>query len=193
MTSNRDIRQLRERLSRVEEKLDRLCDALGVDTEEKAYASEEGQTRPPALLARPMMYGYEYRSPTTMMGLPLLHIATGVDPYTGRARIAKGWIAIGNIAIGAIALGGIAIGGFCFSGIAFGCLAFGGVGVGPVAAGGVALGYVALGGAAIGYYAIGGGAVGNHVVSASRQDAEAVEAFGRWLPWLMESVARSRQ
>ncbi len=192
MTSNRDIRQLKERLSRLEEKMDRLCDALGVAVEEDADALEVSQARPRPL-ARPVMYGYEYRSQATMMGLPLLHIATDVDPYTGRARVAKGWIAIGNIAIGAIALGGITMGGLCIGGIGLGGIVFGGVSMGGVAAGGVALGYVALGGAAIGCYALGGGALGSHVVSAGRQDPDAVRFFSRWLPWLLESIVRSPQ
>src|SRR5207244_5786630 len=51
-------------------------------------------------------YGYEYRSKATLFGLPLVHIAYGMDPETGRRRVAKGIIAIGDLAIGVIALGG---------------------------------------------------------------------------------------
>ena len=38
---------------------------------------------------------YEYRSKTTLFGWPLLHVAIGVNPATGRKRSAKGIIALG--------------------------------------------------------------------------------------------------
>ena len=53
---------------------------------------------------------YEYKSPLTIGGLPLLHVCGGVDPQTLRPQMAKGVIAIGNIAVGTIAIGGAAIG-----------------------------------------------------------------------------------
>ena len=34
------------------------------------------------------MYGYEYRSPRQIFGWPLVHIAKGIDPKTGRKRVA---------------------------------------------------------------------------------------------------------
>lgn len=47
--------------------------------------------------------GYEYKSKTTLWGLPLLHIHFGFEFCR-----AKGIIAIGNVATGWIAPGGIA-------------------------------------------------------------------------------------
>ncbi|PYT24302.1 MAG: hypothetical protein DMG58_26180 [Acidobacteria bacterium] len=97
--------------------------------------------------------------------LPLLSIAMGPDPAKGEIRgHAKGVIAIGDMATGWVALGGLARGG--------------------VALGGLSVGVVAWGGAAVGYYACGGAAFGQYVMSAATQDPEAVELFGRFLPWL---------
>ena len=128
-----------------------------------------------------MWMGYEMRFPAGD-GVPLLHIATGIDPATGRKRIAKGIIAIGDIAVGVIALGGVAVGVLSFGGLSLGLIALGGLSLGAgLALGGFAIGTVAVGGAAIGYYAMGGGAFGAHVVCGWRADPEAVRFFGGWL------------
>jgi hypothetical protein len=79
--------------------------------------------------------GYEYKTKARWFGLPLIHIAAGIDPETGRKRIAKGIIAIGNVAKGVIAIGGIAVGGITIGGISLGVLAFGGISFGIVALG----------------------------------------------------------
>src|SRR5207237_1743941 len=62
-------------------------------------------------VARDKIFGKEFRSKTTIAGIPLVHIATGIDPSTGKVRIAKGIIAIGDQAVGLVALGGLAWGG----------------------------------------------------------------------------------
>ena len=128
-------------------------------------------------MAPGMWMGYEMRFPAGD-GLPLLHIATGMDPATGRKRIAKGVIAIGDVAIGVIALGGVAVGALSFGGLSLGLLALGGLSIGAgLALGGLAIGAIAIGGAAIGYYAMGGGAFGAHVVCGWRTDPEALRFF----------------
>src|SRR5207253_7602976 len=43
--------------------------------------------------------GYEYRSKRTIFGVPLVHMASGIDPNTGRQRVARGIIAIGDRAV----------------------------------------------------------------------------------------------
>jgi hypothetical protein len=133
-----------------------------------------------------MYWGYEYRSELTILGWPLVHIAQGIDPQTGRPRIARGIIAIGNVAVGLFALGGVAAGG----------IAFGGVGLGIVGLGGVALGVLALGGCSIGLvfaaggmaaslmYAVGGLALAPHALGALGADPQLVRWLGRWLPGL---------
>jgi len=138
-----------------------------------------------AAMQRNQAVGSEWRSKTTLFGWPLVHIAHGVDPETGRMRIARGVIAIGNAAIGGLAMGGAAAGGIAIGGMgivslggcAVGGLALGGMAVGGVAIGGMAVGLIALGGMAVGYYAAGGGAFGTYVVTGSVQDPEAVAFF----------------
>jgi serine/threonine-protein kinase len=136
--------------------------------------------------------GFEYRSRRLVAGWPLVHIATGLDSRTGRVRVAKGIIAIGNVAVGVLAIGGLAAGGIAIGGGAVGVLALGGGAialafacgggaVGLVALGGIAVGMIALGGGAIGYYALGGGAWGVHTFGGNFQDPEAVQFFRYWL------------
>jgi RNA polymerase sigma factor (sigma-70 family) len=103
---------------------------------------------------------YEYRSPFTLLGLPLIHIRFNCV-VAGKRLPAVGWIAVGDKAFGILgAIGGIAVGGFSFGGIAIGLFALGGVGVGLFAFGGLSIGGIVMGGAALGYMAMGGGAIG---------------------------------
>jgi RNA polymerase sigma factor (sigma-70 family) len=103
---------------------------------------------------------YEYRSPRTFLGLPLLHVRFNCVA-AGKTLPAKGWIAIGEKAYGILfAFGAIAVGGISSGGLAFGLVALGGVGIGFLAFGGLALGFAVMGGAAAGYVAFGGGAIG---------------------------------
>ncbi len=144
-------------------------------------------------------YGIDYKSKTKVFGLPLVHVATGIDPRTGRMRIAKGIIAIGDIAFGVVAMGGVAVGGLTFGGLGVGVISLAGMAIGVLAAigggaigtfafGGMAVGVVALGGLAVGYYAFGGAAFGAHVISGTVQDPVAKEFFEpwarNWLEWL---------
>src|SRR5208282_4910573 len=89
--------------------------------------------------------GCDYRSRTTICGWPLLHVATGFDPLTGRKRIARGIIAIGDVAVGVLALGGCALGIIAIGGASIGLFALGGCAIGLLFAfGGVAIGGIAL-------------------------------------------------
>jgi len=140
--------------------------------------------------------GGEYRSRTVIGGLPLWHVAWGMDMRTGKKRVARGIIAIGDVAHGAFAFGGMAYGGFAFGGVAMGVVAVGGVGVGLIsfsglalallfAYGGFAISGIAVGGFALGYYANGGAAFGMYPLGANIQSPEAREFFRGWLgPWL---------
>jgi hypothetical protein len=146
--------------------------------------------------------GYEYRSAATLFGWPLIHIATGINPVTGRRRVAKGIIAIGDVAVGVVAIGGMAYGGLALGGSAIGLIAFGGAAIGlllavgggaigGIAVGGAAAGGVALGGCAAGYYAFGGAAFGPHPLGGNFQDAQAVEFFRQWLgPWVEQLLSK---
>jgi hypothetical protein len=120
----------------------------------------------PALVRQ--MFGREYKSKATIFGIPLFHYATGVDPRTGRKRIAKGIIAVGDMAIGAVSFGGLAMGGVTLGGASLGLMSLGGCSVGLILAiGGLAIGFAALGGGAIGGIAIGGGAIGYYAFGGS--------------------------
>jgi predicted Ser/Thr protein kinase len=126
---------------------------------------------------------FEYKSKRTIFGMPLLHVTQGVDPTTGRKRVARGFFAFGEIAIGVFAFGGYARGWFACGGMAVGgvaigglslgliswgglalalLLAVGGLSVGPLATGGAALGWNAMGGIAMGWDAVGGIVIAQH-------------------------------
>lgn len=148
---------------------------------------------------------FEYKSARTFLGLPLVHIYAGQHGRGGPKRIAKGWLAIGDVAIGGLAFGGVAMGGLAFGGVAFGILfafgglagalllAFGGLAVGGFSFGGLAIGYIAFGGAAFGYgaiggyargrYALGGDAKGESPISEGEDGLSAQEWFEEVLPW----------
>ncbi|MBN2137964.1 MAG: zinc-ribbon domain-containing protein [Sedimentisphaerales bacterium] len=133
---------------------------------------------------------YEYRSKRELFGLPMVHIVygMGIDPVTGRLRVAKGIIAIGNIAVGGLAIGGVSLGILSLGGLAAGLAVFGGMAVGLLAFGGMAIGLIAVGGGAVGYYALGGGAWGKHALGGNASDPEAVEFFKRFLGSYVEKL-----
>ncbi|MBQ9081326.1 MAG: helix-turn-helix transcriptional regulator [Clostridia bacterium] len=103
---------------------------------------------------------YEYKSKTTLWGMPLVHIHFGF----GLCR-AKGIIALGNVATGVVALGGLSVGLLAVGGLALGLLAVGGLALALLfALGGFALGLLALGGICVGAFAVGGIAIGVYSV-----------------------------
>jgi RNA polymerase sigma factor (sigma-70 family) len=103
---------------------------------------------------------YEYRSPRTFLGLPLLHIRLNCVE-AGKTLPAKGWVAVGNRAYGILfAAGTFAVGVISWGPVAVGALACGAFGIGLFAFGGLAIGLAAIGGAAVGYVAFGGGVIG---------------------------------
>jgi len=139
-------------------------------------------------------FGYEYKSGITILGLPLFHIAQGINPETGRPRVAKGIIAVGNVAIGVIAFGGIALGGFTFGGMSIGLVALGGLAMGAIAVGGAAIGITfALGGVALSAkYAIGGLAIAPHAIGSTGADPEALKLLEKWFPDISKMFPGSR-
>ena len=141
----------------------------------------------PPQLRRAM--GFEYRSKREFLGLPLLQVAFGVDPATGKGRTARGVFAIGEraqgvfafggMALGVCAFGGIGVGVISFSGISLGLIAFGGFAIGLLAAyGGMALAPIAIGGVAVGYIAAGGAAFGAHAMGGNAHDPLARAVLG---------------
>ena len=92
---------------------------------------------------------FEYRSKEEINGLPLIHINIGTDPDTGRPRVAKGVVAIGNIAFGVVSIGAAAFGVVTLAAFGLGVVSLAGVAIGIVALGAVALGYEFALGAAV--------------------------------------------
>jgi len=138
-----------------------------------------------------------------LWGMPLVHVAIGIDPVTGRKRVARGMVAVGNVAVGVLAVGGIAAGGMTIGGVSIGLISLGGVAIGLLAAlggsaigsialGGAALGFVAVGGAACGYYACGGAAAGVVATGGNVANPAAAAMFTAWaryeLWWLVGTV-----
>ncbi len=112
--------------------------------------------------------GFEYKSPRTLFGLPLLHVVAGFDPVTGKQRVARGIVAVGGRAHGWLAFGGVATGGVAIGGCAIGGLAIGGCAIGLVALGGCALALLlGVGGFATGYLALAGNAFGVHIADST--------------------------
>jgi hypothetical protein len=133
--------------------------------------------------------GYEYRSPITILGWPLVHIAFGINPETGLPLFAKGIFAVGNFALGVVAVGGFAFGGFTLAGIGAGLFVFAGIAAGVVALGGMAVGlYLAAGGLAVSLqYALGALALAPHKVDAN---CATVDMINRWGLWFLKECRR---
>lgn len=143
----------------------------------------DGRARPAGSMTG-ISWGYEYRSKAEFLGLPLVHIAQGIDPQTGRPRVARGIIAVGNLAFGVLAVGGMAVGGISLGGLGLGILAVGGIAVGGIAFGGLAAAlYLAVGGLAVSAtYAIGGMAIAPHALGSNSVDPAMLEKLRHWLP-----------
>lgn len=135
-------------------------------------------------------WSYEYRSKIQVLGLPLIHIAQGIDPKTGMPRIARGFIAIGNIALGVIAVGGFAFGLLSLGGITIGGLVFAGIGIGVISFGGLAVSlFLSVGGLAISLkYAVGGLGIAPYVIDAARTDPEFIRILESWWPGISHSL-----
>ncbi len=107
-------------------------------------AKECGASFPPA--------AYEYRSRSSLLGLPLVHVRIG-DRFDVLRGPVKAWIAIGSShAVGVIfASGGIAVAPLSFGGIAIGVLPFGAFALGMFSLGAISLGLWAYGALALGW------------------------------------------
>jgi hypothetical protein len=129
--------------------------------------------------------GYEWKSHTTVLGYPLVHVAFGRDAR-GRLRVAKGVIAIGQFAIGLVTLAQFGIGIlFGFGQFFLALTAVAQVAVTPVfGIGQLATGYIAIGQLAVGYYTLGQFAYGVYAWSVNQRTPEALEFFLRLFPFL---------
>jgi tRNA A-37 threonylcarbamoyl transferase component Bud32 len=137
---------------------------------------------PPSV--RDAIGGFEYRSKLTLFGWPLVHVAHGIDPRTGKRRVAKGIFAQGSRAIGLVAIGGRAIGVLAFGRFAIGVFALGALAIGALSSGGMALALIlgwggavaaplAFGGVGLGWWVLAGIPFGVHA-----NDGEAMRVLG---------------
>lgn len=146
------------------------------------------QAQPSVVIGGPMMrygYGYEWKSEAELFGWPLIHIAQGFDPATGRPRVARGVIAIGDIAIGGLAVGGAAFGGVTLGGFSLGVFSMGGLAIGVIAAlgGGAIGGMIAIGGLAVSLgYAVGGLALAPNFMGGNGASPDFLRLLEQWLP-----------
>lgn len=103
--------------------------------------------------------GYEWKSKTTVMGYPLVHVAYGRDE-NGKLRVAKGVVAIGQFGIGVITIAQFGVGflfglgQFMLAPLVLAQFAVGLFAVGQFALGLFALGMLAMGVKAIGVAAL---------------------------------------
>jgi RNA polymerase sigma factor (sigma-70 family) len=95
---------------------------------------------------------YEYRSRSSLFGLPLVHVRLG-DRFDLLRGPVKAWIAIGSShTVGVIfASGGIAVAPLSFGGIAIGLLPFGAISMGMFPIGAISFGVWAYGALAFGW------------------------------------------
>jgi len=129
--------------------------------ETRSVRAEEERRRPELFHLPPQQQSRtrEYRSQTTLLGIPLVHVRYA--PPASQAGPAFGWIAVGDRAVGILfALGAMAAGGVSVGSVSAGVVAVGGVSVGIVSLGGVALGLLALGSLATGVVALGAFSLG---------------------------------
>ena len=126
---------------------------------------------------------FEYRSEDELFGLPLIHITRGIDPNTGRRRVSRGIIAIGEVAIGVIAVGGFVLGGIAIGGMGIGIIAIGGVAFGVMALGAISFGlFFAMGTVALSLmYAIGWSALAPHFIGANGIGGSFLRVIREWL------------
>ena len=122
--------------------------------------------------------GYEWKSRTKLFGIPLVHVAFGRDP-TGRVRVAKGFVAIGQFGIGAVTIAQFGIGIILGAGqFAFGVFGIGQVVVGLVlGVGQFAAGVLAIGQIVVGIYGLCQTGWARYLWSPDRVDMEAVALF----------------
>jgi hypothetical protein len=125
-------------------------------------------------------FGIDWRTKASLGGYPLVHVAYGRDA-SGRRRVARGVIAVGQFAVGAVVIAqfGIAyvfgLGQFVFGPIVVAQFALAlALGVGQFATGVIAIGQIA-----VGWYVLAIWGVGPHLCTAAVQDPEAVAVFRR--------------
>ncbi len=158
------------------------CPSCGASVEPGAAACPVcgAAVRPRAVQGR-RAWGFEWRSPAEIFGIPLVHVAVGRDARTGRLRVARGIIAVGQFGFGVVTIAQFGVGllfgiGQCVAGFAAaGQVALGAYfGIGQVATGWTAIGQIAFG-----TYVLAQVGIGTHVWSPAVKDPVALHHFHR--------------
>ncbi len=130
------------------------------------------------LKPRKLLWGMEWKSKTTIMGWPLVHIAIGRSRETGRLLTAKGIIAIGQFGLGLITIAQFGLGIVGLGQFIGGIMTVGQFALGLYfAAGQVACGITAVGQAAVGKYILAQVGYGQYMWTSKIKQPEAVEYF----------------
>jgi len=122
-------------------------------------------------------WGYEWKSQVDVFGIPLIHVAVGRK--SGKLRVAKGIIAIGQFGIGLITIAQFGV-GFVFG---FGQFIFGAAVIAQFAAGvgfglgQFATGYIAVGQMVFGVYGLAQLGLAKYLWTAKHHDPEAMAFF----------------
>ena len=157
------------------------CPECGEKISDKAVSCPKCGNPMKPILINPLWRGYEWKSQTKVLGVPLIHIAIGRDKQTGKLLTAKGIIAIGQFGIGLITIAQFGV-GFLFG---LGQFVAGFISISQFALayyfglGQFATGITAIGQIAFGTYVRAQIGIGEHVWSSQIQDPEAVEYFSR--------------
>lgn len=107
------------------------------------------------------VFHFEYKSATTVCGVPLVHVNIGAGKYKAKGIIAignfaQGIVALGLVSVGLVSIGLISLGLIAVSLFALGALSVGGISVGLISAGGIAVGIISAGGVSAGLISDGG-------------------------------------
>lgn len=97
------------------------CRECGREVSENAWACP-GCGAPQPANAEWNGWGYEYKSPQTLLGLPLIHISFKYR-RNRTPVVAKGWLAIGQFSFGFFNISQFGLGPFCISQFAIAGLA----------------------------------------------------------------------
>ena len=107
---------------------------------------------------------FEYKSKTTLFGLPLVHVKLGrAKGIFAVGLMATGFVSLGILSIGLFSVGLLSLGLIACGAFSFGGLSFGAISAGIMAFGGVALGIFTVGGLSIGMYSMGGCAIASKI------------------------------
>lgn len=155
------------------------CPECGASISDKAQACPHcGYPVAPATPHFRRRWGWQWKSDTRILGLPLVHIAIGFNQKTGRPLLAKGIIAIGWFAVGLITVAQFGVGLLGLGQFIAGGLVLAQFAASPwFAVGQFAVAYTAIGQIALGKYILCQTGLGQHVWSPEIQDPVAVEHF----------------